>query len=437
MQLKPAVPTVVVETGTLLTLLLGGKRGWQGYAYAKLLADSAKKGLIKLVTTDIVLGEFMGSVAPLYAEDFTSKPPLFDISKIPKGFAHSKERIEFINDLLNNNALTVLKTPAADEYMDRIVEYKGPKSLYDDGKDKKKRNKGTAVDAGNNWPQTPDELRKILMQPKHRISKEIRKKESSLEIASGKRHRGEVSVADAIKELQKEDESVQIFALFEGNDDRGIIVQRLSNEKDSDDYNILDGKPLPEYNPNSSKFDKENAKSLGNVNLLSTKGFLAGFMYAARELSPENDGWYILEYGEGKNNYGKLTAKQRFQDAYEKILENVNDNGLNRNYKRYRDQHITQMMKEKEDEFSKINGKPQDAPWLNYIKQVVDYELGNSNDTKPKVLSCIVRDFVEYRRVQTLDALEKEVKTMSPLEQYAAIQQLEKLAALAEKSQKQ
>ena len=66
---KNPPPTVVLETGTLLTLLLGGEKYQSGFAYATLLHDMAKKDLIRLVIPDMVLMEVLGTQSPVYAKD--------------------------------------------------------------------------------------------------------------------------------------------------------------------------------------------------------------------------------------------------------------------------------------------------------------------------------------------------------------------------------
>lgn len=58
-------PHVVVDTGTLLTLLLGGESSQSGFSYAKLLCDAQKKGLIHVTIPDMVASEFCGINAPL------------------------------------------------------------------------------------------------------------------------------------------------------------------------------------------------------------------------------------------------------------------------------------------------------------------------------------------------------------------------------------
>lgn len=402
---KPAIPTVVVETGALLTLLLGGKKGWKGYAYAKLLVDMAKKGVIRLATTDMVLGEFMGSMAPLYEEDFSGNHPLFHKDSIPKEFSMRDERIELVQELLRDNALTIIKTPAAQEYMERIQDNEELAKFFEQEKN------SSSLPIGVTWPPSIQKLREtILMDPKASVSRSIRSKGSPLELASGKRHRGEVSVADAVKQLQKQNSDEQIFVLFEGTNDRGIIVQRLSSEKGDANYDLLNGKPLPRFDPNSPQFDRENAKKLGKVNFLSTKGFLAGCMYAARELKPvhmpkdEQEKWYIIQHGEGVGDaylhideLSRRSAKERFDRAFGEIIANVNAKGLPRSYHRYRDRHIAAMMPEKENEFFKINGVIHEAPWLNYMAACVGYEKSTE---RAGPLREVISDFIQYRTEQ-------------------------------------
>jgi len=295
-------PHVVIDTGTLLTLLLGGE-GKHGLGYAPLLSELAKKKLIHLAIPDMVLAEFMGALTPLRKKDFIGEDKFFTADRnIPFGFSKANERVAFIKDLLDNDAAEIIRTPCGDESLKRLHLMMLDNPDLQRVKDKE-------------WPPDIKSLRRRLSSPHSHLYKAVKQNSlvdaSGNAVSSGKQDRGELAVADTINILQiKYTRDTPVFALFEGSDVRGRIVQRLLSAPQSEDYQQLHGAVLEKYNPSHAGFDAKAAATLGNINFLSTKAFLAGFMKAAKELCVASrvngmSEWYILHPDEAKNN-GRL-----------------------------------------------------------------------------------------------------------------------------------
>ncbi len=403
-------PWVIVDTGTLLSLLLGGEFYQPGYAHAKLLLDCAKKGLIHLVVPDMVAAEFCGAVIPLYASDFQpttslfgADTPRFKETNIPYGFSYGAERVALLNELVATEHATIVRTPCGDEYLGRLTKLMRYNPDYKRAKD--------AV-----WPPSMEELRIRLMSPHSQLRKAV--KDNSLFgehgiVSSGKHDRGELAVADAIKEIQHtHGKEEKIFVLFEGQDVRGRIIQRLSSAKGSEPYHQWHTKEAePCFNPSSStpeQFDQKNAATLGNINFLSTKGFLAGFANAAKKLCTADrvrgaEEWYILHPKETEYHPEAASGKRYLDEGYAEIIKNVNEKGLGRAYDKYRDRHITEMLRENEDEHTQISGKPQNAPWMKQIGQWL--EEPESKETQ--ALREVIKDYVTYRDKSIVNDLDR------------------------------
>ncbi len=393
---KQEIPWVVVDTGTLLTLLLGGE-GKHGLGYTPLLAELAKKKLIHLAIPDMVLSEFMGALTPLRRKDFAGDEKFFDADKnIPYGFSKARERVAFVKDLLDSNAAEIIRTPCGDEYLQRLQTVLVDNPDYKRVKDKE-------------WPLDVKTLRRRLSSPHSHLYKAV--KQNSLvdavgnTVSSGKQDRGELAVADTLRIIhEKHGQATPAFALFEGSDVRGRIIQRLLSAPNTADYDQLHGELLDKYNPGRSEFVKKEAATLGNINFLSTKAFLAGFMKAAKELSvagrvngmPE---WYILHPDEAKNN-GDLNK------GYRELMTQVQEHGLGRAYDKYRDRPITDMSPEDEHEYAMVKQVPQNAPWM---KQVSSY-LENSQQRE--VLRDIIHVFVKKRQKALLKECEESFETI-------------------------
>lgn len=394
--MKPEIPWVVVDTGTLLTLLLGGE-GKNGYGYAPLLAELSKKKLIHLAIPDMVAAEFMGALAPLRRKDFVGDDKFFDADKnVPFGFSKARERVSFIKDLLEHDAVEIVRTPCGDEYLQRLQGILVDNPEYKRVKDKE-------------WPLDIKTLRKRLSSPYSHLYKAVKQNSlvdaSGNAASSGKQDRGELAVADTLRILQqKHGKATPTFALFEGSDVRGRIIQRLLSGPESAEYHQLHGEVQKKYNPSHAEFDKTAAAALGNINFLSTKAFLAGYMKAAKDLSIAGrvngmSEWYILHPDEAKKN-GTLN------EGYRELMAQVQEHGLGRAYDKYRDRPISDMRPEDEHEYAMVKQVPQNAPWM---KQVANY-LDDSEQRE--VLRDIIHTFVKKRQKALLKECEESFETI-------------------------
>jgi hypothetical protein len=251
------------------------------------------------------------------------------------------------------------------------------------------------------WPPEIENLRQRLMNPRSPLRKAVKTNsladEQGNTISSGARDRGELSVADAISVLQREEgSSAPIFVFMEGSDVRGRIIQRLSSDPDTKAYKQHFGEVMKIYNPNEATFDRENAASLGNINFTSTKGVLAAYMKAARDVSPRHGkySWFIVDPQERH-------SKDAMNNAYSQIVANVNEKGLGRQYEMYRDRHITEMKRENEDEYAMEYNIPQNAPWMNYLSQCME-----KNHTMRPALQLVIKKY----QVEMQKGLEEDSK---------------------------
>jgi hypothetical protein len=417
-------PWVVVDTGSLLTLLLGGEFHQPGYTHAKLLIDCAKAGLIHLVIPDMVAAEFCGSVAPLYNNDIFGPSAHYTSKNIPYGFSYAEQRIALLKEVAALPNAAIIRTNCGDEYLARLTQLMSHNTEYKRVKD-------------SEWPPTQENLRIRLLQPHSQLKKAI--KDNTLHgecglVSSGKNDRGELAVADAVQMIQhKRDPAAKIFVLFEGQDVRGRIIQRLSiPDKTSEHYHQWHTKEaLPAFNPSSPRpemFNHANAATLGDINFLSTKGFLAGLTIAARDLSPSkyiegHPHWYILHPQETEAHPQAKNGKRYLDEGYEEIIRNVNEKGLGRAYNKYRDRH---MMREDENEYTSIDGRRQNAPWAQQVREWL-----TRNESREQMRG-IIKEYSNYREAslaedtkQRFAEIQHNLQRMHPDIAHACISQLQ------------
>jgi hypothetical protein len=394
-QSRPFTPaTVVLEAGSFLTLLLGGKKDQTGYAYLDLLYLLAERRLIKLVIPDVTVMEVLGTQAPVYKEDFLGSPANITQDSVQYGYSHSAERVTFIKSLLQQGHCTIEKTECGNEYLARLHQLSS-KNGFDFN--------------------TTEAMRRALLQPKHPFAKLVKNNrlldERGELTSSGKQDRGELAVADTIKHIHaREGWDTRVFALFEGSDVRGRILQRIASEPNTAAYHQLSGNVLDKFNPNNEKFDIQNGH-VGSINFLSTKGFLGGLMYAARELKPStltNTTWHIIAHDEA-------TSKDAMNTAYQGIIANVNANGLPRTYNRYRDRALGDLGNERNHEFFVTEGRIEHAPWREYISfltKLPQTKIG---------LREVIHDFIKEQQKgllsdsrSKLDAIKRNMQGMNP-----------------------
>lgn len=364
-------PYVVLETGSFLTLLLGGEKYQSGYAYAQLLHSMASKKLVHLVVPDMVMMEILGVQAPVYEKDLIGESAIITPHNIPKGFSHGAERLKFFQELLQKGVCSIERTECGDEYLNRI--------------------QGILVSNGYR-EKSQEEMRHDLLKPTGKWVKAVKnstlKDASGNVTSSGKQDRGELAVADAMSHIHaREGLGTPVFALYEGFDVRARIIQRMLSEKGSSAYHQLSGDALDEFNPSSPHFSADIAP-LGTLNFLSTKGFLAGMMHAARYTKNHHMkqfNWSIVHPLEAQST-------ETLNHAYDDIVTNINEKGLSRVYTKYRDVSISEISHGNEDAYL----AKRTAPWLEYIATL------SQNPQKKLTLNHLVYDYIKYRDTSLL-----------------------------------
>lgn len=405
--INPDVPAIVLEAGSFLTLLLGGKENQSGYAYAELLKLLAERHLVRLIVPDVTLMEIFGTQAPVYQADLVGEPPQVSEKNVQYGYGHAAERVSFFRDLVKKGACEIVQTACGDEYVQRLHDL--------------------APCNGMNMP-TLEETRRALLQPKHPYFKIVKNNtlvNSQGELTvSGKKDRGELAVADAIKQIHDtQGWDARVFALFEGSDVRGRILQRIASEVGTPEYHQYSGSVKAEFNPNSKQCELQSGH-VGAINFLSTKGFLAGMMMAAKIVKPSNlrgGDWYIVSPNESQ-------SKEALHKAYAGIITNVNKQGLPRVYDKYRDAAVGDFKHEREHEFFFADGEPHHAPWREYVSYMTKMpELR-------MVLSDSVHHYALYHQRALLDdakaklqEIQNNTLTMSPFTKATLRAELERM----------
>ncbi len=349
MPYKPAV--MFVDTGTLLTLLLGhhedvshnqqaGETGNQragnlpaNLGYAALLLSMARKGLVEIKLTDMVVAEFLGLQGPVSDQDIKNGKLTAD--HIPNGFQFRQERITLLSELLESKHAQIVPTKAGHEQLERtrlilqsIIKPKKRAMFCEAGDTSWVEGK---IDSEDGKIDSED-LRTRLLNSGSKLSSAVRRNglilkpkdmNNSLlqdpnyfvqgQIYSNYSDRGEISIADALGTWQKKNPDQSPIILFEGGDVRGRIIQRMwfNRELESgksiiygastgeDKLNATTqnieayhyhqvGKPRARFNPNCKTFqtkdideDGQNVRyidHLGDFNFLTTKSFLHGLV---------------------------------------------------------------------------------------------------------------------------------------------------------------
>ncbi|MDX1974520.1 MAG: hypothetical protein SFT92_02465 [Rickettsiales bacterium] len=353
------IPTVLVDTGTLLTLLLGGESKKYGCGYTKLLETLAKNHIIKLETSDMVIGEFFGVNAPIYAQDLKGRNPLFSADQIQLGYALREERYELIKRWVSEGLLTIHKTKCGNDYLQYLQE------LLEHNPDVK-------IASDDKWPPGLNDIRKRLLFPRSKLARSIRgnyllSDDGETTVARLK-DRGEISLADIVFETQgrKKDINHPMIVLYEGSDVRSRIIWRLHEQ---DNPQIQDNLP-PLYNPNNrdGEFLGEKLSELGNISFLSTKGFIAGLAYAGLQL---DNGERKAEEREHHIVWAEeAQSVADFDLAYQHIIGQVVDKGLSRVWDKRRDEPIGALIPEdqKDDVQAMLNAH---QPWKTYLDEIL------------------------------------------------------------------
>ncbi|NBX04316.1 MAG: hypothetical protein EBR02_09735, partial [Alphaproteobacteria bacterium] len=359
--------------------MLGGSSRVLGNGYLQLIEEMAKKGLIKLDTSDMVMGEFLGVCGPIYAEDIKGDAPRFQEKNVQLGYALRHERYKVLKRWVDEGLITIHKTRCGDEYLDRIqkiLQFNPQLHIA----------KYSGI-----WPISAQQLHNALLSPASNIARAVKgdalfaDKLKKHKLPSGSSDRGEISLADTLKEIQeKEGIDTKSFILFEGTDVRGRIIWRL---KEPENDQLVD--PFPErYNPNADGYSlsTDEARALGNINFVSTKGFLAGLAYAGMTLDngdrqAEKRKFYITAPDEA-------SSMESFNAAYNFIIGRVNEKGLSRSYKIRRDEAIDRLTRE-ESSYDFQQATTRQEPW----REFVDDLLKNNREQ----IQSTIADFVKHR----------------------------------------
>lgn len=334
MQDHSTPPLVFVDTGTLLTLMLGGDRNQKGNGYAELLPLLVEKGLVRLAITDMVAAEFLGMQAPVYEHDLRGASPRVTAAGVYNEFRFAEQRIALLRRLMDTGHFNIYRTHCGDEYLQRVQQLiqTSPDLLGEDTR--------------SLAPHVPDAIERIrvqLMDTGGPLAGAVRNDRFTdahgAPETAGFNDRGEISIGDAIKHVQSiEGRDQQVFVLYEGRDVRGRIIQRLATNDVHDpqyhQFNAVDKR----YNPNRQSFDHEAAASLGNIRFVTTKAFLGSMMWVGQAMddvvqrrgAQHQRRFYVVDPHELEN-------REAFDTAYHDVLAHVIDNGLSRRYNRCRD----------------------------------------------------------------------------------------------------
>jgi hypothetical protein len=349
-----AVPHVLLETGSLLTLLLGGSSRVLGNGYLELIEQLAEQGLVRLDTSDMVVGEFLGICGPVYEQDLRGANPPLTKGQVPVGYALAAQRYETLKQWVDSGLITIHRTRCGDQYLERlhdILEHNPQQQLR-----------------GEEWPPSTAQIQKKLLRTGSFLAKAVKNNqftdEHDVNISSGRQDRGEISLADVVGDIQKrEGKADPIFVLYEGSDVRGRMLWRFKEPHDAQ----LSSNLPDHYNPTKrreSSFNPDRFKNLGNINFLTTKGFLAGMAYAGMVL---DDGQRTAQ----KRTHhiiadNEATSKTAFESAYAGIIARVNEKGLSRKYNIRRDEPISELTME-ESPYDFDRKVQRHEPWRRYM----------------------------------------------------------------------
>lgn len=427
-------PILFVDTSSLLTLLLGGGEGQTSYAYLRLLAGMAKRGLIQLKTTDMVVGEFLGLQAPVYAGDilppFPKAPPTISERNVRYGYRLASKRLEFLRHMLQDGFLEIVPTACGEEYLQRLEQLlKAPE------------NAGVLSRQDRSHELDQETIRRRLLTPNTKLARGIHDHnlceiieqngvKRTLALKNGFKDRGEISIADAIAYTKESNPLAQIVVLYEGSDVRARIIQRSVSRPLRHDsyyhtrYHQYAGEMDAKFNPNSEKFNPDYADQyLGNVSFLTTKAFLHTLMLAATHCNAMNGVPPAHSYRDKIRSYScrnfivmpdETNSPRHLAEAYHRIMHQVGTMGLGRVYDRYHDS-MANIREAQSEEIPDGLFRDEISPWNNYIARVIN------NPNTFAALHETIQHFSRYRYLQAehkieahFNSLMKEMCTLEP-----------------------
>ncbi len=394
-------PTVVLDTSSLLTLMLAGEEHQKHYGYARLLMGMAKRGVIRLSTTDMVLGEFFGLQTPIQREDLCGDPPRVSAANIRYGYRFADQRVGFMRDLLGMGLIEIIPTRCGEEYLDRLHTILQHPSNDHIAVRWQSRERGT-------WPPSKGQLIASLLKPNtqlaravhaHNLASSSLHADGSIEstaLKNGFKDRGEISLSDAIHTLHTRGDTSPIFVLYEGGDVRGRVIQRhhyrTANQHDPH-YAQYAGELDDRFNPNSKHFLASTSDGMGNVNFVTTYAFLHGLMLMAK-----THGHFIVQPKECDSSGNSFLA-------YKSLMKKVGEKGLPRAYNRYRDARASSLG----DELSQSPAKslaPASGPWVQFLHNC------SQSEEKAAAFRDVFCHFERYRAQQTRMNIDHEFEAV-------------------------
>ncbi len=305
-QVIPQVPHMVIDTSSMLTLLLGNESvpGDKQAGYLGLVQDLAKHGAVIPVFTGAVLAEFLNSPAPLTPQDiFTmdSNGKAVGVKYTDENRRHQRfrqgnkseveypkwnQRLEFLKEMYNNGHAKFIQTSTESLYYDAIRGNEELAKSFDKIAKEHPELKEMLHNKTHLKELSNDELKAFLLTPHDARQKFMYQMRSE----GVRKDIGEVSLADAVQTIHDTyGTQTPTFVLYEGNDVRGRLLKRkkhLSDKSHDDTYMAGHGKDAtltPDFDPTHSKFNPDHTSALGNTNFLSTLGFVAGLMQKSKE----------------------------------------------------------------------------------------------------------------------------------------------------------
>jgi hypothetical protein len=201
---------------------------------------------------------------------------------------------------------------------------------------------------------TPQQMVACLRIPDHPLTGAA--KRSNL-----RRDRGEISLADALDQIRQEEPQARIFICYEGRDVRGRIIQRYNHLQDNPQEPDAQWGYLPaaEYNPkNKTRFQPAYTDGMQGMAFVTTAGYLNALTKTAAA-----QGQHLFHPGEAAD--GKAV-----RSLYQELMANVRSYGLERSYRRLRDQSASQM-NGRNEQYSTRHDR---GAWLSYLRDEVPRE---------------------------------------------------------------